>query len=379
LSASIDIGLALTGAAALQELLSQLHIDNRPGLSAFFDRGPRGRIPLKLSQPISAPDLKTKDIFELEGDCHYVDPSFVPDLCLSFSNYTFIRPLGRGAFADVYLYHENTANVDVAVRVPDRWDPLTRDFQDFIRQIEIMCLINHHCVRKIYGVFDSTPHRSSPALVVPFMVNGSVFEYQQLMKTAPSPNWTYTQKYIIIYGIALGMAVLHSSSVIHRNLSPSNVLLDENLDPKVAGFTLSKIIVDPALENSHHGGTLFYKAPEVLSGEPNYGQSVDVYSFAITVLAILTGLDPFPKASDYAHARRVCMEMKRPTIPAEIPRGIADLMKECWDNESQNRPTFDQITARMEEDRLLENVDREQFRAFRARVAAGSAAADTRT
>jgi hypothetical protein len=73
------------------------------------------------------------------------------------------------------------------------------------------------------------------------------------------------------------------------------------------------------------------------------------------------------------------MERKRPTIPPEIPKGIADLMQECWDHAPQNRPTFEQITARMEEDRVLENVDREQFRAFQARVAAGSAAAGTGT
>jgi hypothetical protein len=54
-------------------------------------------------------------------------------------------------------------------------------------------------------------------------------------------------------------------------------------------------------------------------------------------------------------------------------------MQECWDNESQNRPTFRQITALMGEDRLLENVDREQICAFQARVAAGSAAAGTGT
>jgi serine/threonine protein kinase len=246
---TISLDRGLTGASALQELLRRAHIDDRVGLSAFFDRGTRGRIPLNPSQLISAHDLEENDIFELEGDCHYVDPTFIPELYVSFSNYTLIRQLGRGTFADVYLYRENTKNVDVAVRVPTFWDPLTRNFQDFTRQIEIMRLINHHCVLKIYGVCDSTTYGPKPIHVVPFTANGSVSEYQQLMKTAPSPNWAYTQKYIITYGIALGMAALHAGSVIHRDLNPSNVLLDENLDPKVAGFTLAKIIVDPALEH----------------------------------------------------------------------------------------------------------------------------------
>jgi hypothetical protein len=191
----------LAGAAALQELLRHVHVDNGPGLSAFFDRGPSGHIPLNLSQQISGHDLKTKDIFEVEGDCHYVDPTFVPDLCLSFSNYTFIHALAHRFSADVYLYRENTANVDVAVRVRTFSDSLTHFFPDFICQIEIMRLINHHCVLKIYGVFDSTTYRSKPALVMPIIVNGSMPEYQQLMKTAPSPNWTYARKYILSYGI----------------------------------------------------------------------------------------------------------------------------------------------------------------------------------
>jgi hypothetical protein len=372
LNMSISFGRDWTGAAALHELLRRVHINNHHTLRPSFDRGTRGQIDLNPAKLISEHDLVNEDTFHLEGECHYIDAAFSHDLCLSFSNYTCIRLLGRGPFADVYLYCDNTTGGDVVVKLPSVWNPLNRDFQDFIRQIEIMRLMNHHCVLKICGIFDSTPDRSIPAIVLPFMVNQSVADYLQLMKTAPAPDWTYTRKYIICYGIALGMAALHARAVIHRDLKPSNILLDENLDPKVSGFGLSKIMIDPTLEQSHCGGTTHYKAPEVLVGNEFYGQPVDVYSFAISVFVILTGLEPYPKATDYVHARRVAVEKIRPTIPWGIPRGIADLMASCWNDRSADRPTFEQIRATMEEDPLLENVDREQFRAFQARVAAES-------
>jgi serine/threonine protein kinase len=80
------------------------------------------------------------------------------------------------------------------------------------------------------------------------MVNDSVEGYLQLMKIAPA-------------------SALQGRAAIHRDLCLSNGLLDENLDPKVSGFELSEIVIDPTLEQSRHRGTLRHIAPEVLSGE----------------------------------------------------------------------------------------------------------------
>jgi serine/threonine protein kinase len=221
--------------------------------------------------------------------------------------------LGGGAFGDVFLYRDNSTDEDVAVKVMSVWDPLTRNFQDLVREVEIMYRANHHCVLGIRGIVDPTGEPPKPAIVMPLMVNDSVARF--LEKSRNTPEWTYTRKYIICYGIALGMAALHKLNVIHRDLKPANVLLDENLDPKVTDFGLSKVMTEgDTTEQSHHGGTLSYKAPEVLLGEPYYTQAVDVYSFAITMFVILTGLEPYPKLNDYRHTRQVANEKKRPTI-----------------------------------------------------------------
>jgi TPR repeat protein len=259
------------------------------------------------------------------------------------------------------------------VKIMSLWDPLTRNFQDFVREVTIMRITNHHCVLPICGIVDPCGDAFKPAIVMPFMPNDSVAAYMTLMSKLPE--WTYTRRYIICYGTALGMSALHALGVIHRDLKPRNILLDGNLDPKVCDFGLSKVMTEGStVPQSHHLGTLFYQAPEVLRGDTNYTQAVDVYSFAITLFVILTGLEPYPSANHYVHTRRVNDEKKRPSIPDGVPKGVADLMQSCWEDAAVKRPTFAQVVCAMESERLLEDVNVAEFRAFRARASGADAA-----
>jgi TPR repeat protein len=115
-------------------------------------------------------------------------------------------------------------------------------------------------------------------------------------------------------------------------------------------------------------------APEVLLGEQYYTQSVDVYSYAISIFVILTGLEPYPKNSAYQHTRRVAAEKKRPTVPNGFAAPVAALMAKCWQAGPELRPTFPEIVAEMETPALLEGVDAAQFAAFQERIRLGSKA-----
>lgn len=98
---------------------------------------------------------------------------------------------------------------------------------------------------------------------------------------------------IILIGIALGMDHLHNHAIIHRDLKFHNVLLNDDLTPKICDFGESKSFSNE-LDNGQCEivGTPFFMAPEIINGN-HYSYPVDVYSFGILVHEILTGKLPF--------------------------------------------------------------------------------------
>lgn len=90
-----------------------------------------------------------------------------------------------------------------------------------------------------------------------------------------------TKKLIIIYGIATGMSYLHSHNILHRDLKPYNIYLDDSLYPKIAGFNIAREIKNGKIEiNENIKRTPVYIAPEVYLNK-GYSTKSDVYSFSL--------------------------------------------------------------------------------------------------
>jgi serine/threonine protein kinase len=88
---------------------------------------------------------------------------------------------------------------------------------------------------------------------------------------------------ICIYGIAFGMALLHSCRIMHRDRKPLNVLLDVNLHPKICDFGFSKDFAGLDNLNQTCGiGTVAFMAPEILEGG-DFSWAVDVFTYGMTV------------------------------------------------------------------------------------------------
>lgn len=155
------------------------------------------------------------------------------------------------------------------------------------------------------------------------------------------PNWNFTKVLIIIYGIASAMQFLHSNNILHLELTTSNILIDDNLRPKVGinYFTAQTKEEIP----KYMVGTPVFMAPEIK--DLKYTKAVDVYAFGMIELLSEEHKFPFFDAKE-------CIDNiykgYRLSINSSVPRAYKELIESCWAQDPSKRPTFDEIVIQLE-------------------------------
>ena len=150
----------------------------------------------------------------------------------------------------------------------------------------------------------------------------------------------------IAYEIALGMSYIHDWKAVHRDLKSANILLDNNFRSYITDFGISR---SESQQMTTKLGTAAWMAPELFqqSDYSFYTNSVDVYSFAIVFWEIITRQQPYQGTSSFQIPVKV-IEGSRPPIPDDCPSEIAELIEQCWDQRANCRPSFKEITTRLE-------------------------------
>jgi serine/threonine protein kinase len=160
---------------------------------------------------------------------------------------------------------------------------------EFQHELSVIGRIYHMNLVRIWGFCSDGPHR---ILVLEFVKNGSLDK--ALFGTVGSPillEWK--QRFNIALGVAQGLVYLHHEClewVIHCDVKPENILLDENLEPKITDFGLAKLLIRGGSNKSISWicGTRGYIAHEWVSNLPITAK-VDVYSFGVVLLELLKG------------------------------------------------------------------------------------------
>lgn len=223
---------------------------------------------------------------------------------------------------------------------------------------KIMRKLSHDRVVKLLGIILEDGNYS---LVMEYVHKGNLMK---VLKTSTIP---LSVKGRFILEIIEGMLYLNEQSLVHKDLKPENILVDDDFHIKIADLGVAcfknwsrltkeetsrqrKIKSNSKSVSRSAAGTLFYMAPEhLLSVNTKPVEKSDVYSFGIVLWAIFANKEPYENAINETHICFGIMNGNRPNtedIKDSCPKEIIDLMKHCWQQEPENRPTFSEISQK---------------------------------
>ncbi|XP_047253966.1 integrin-linked protein kinase 1 isoform X2 [Capsicum annuum] len=265
--------------------------------------------------------------------------------CNSYWRSNVFYPESKGAYGEVYLVKWRGTEVAAkTIRAPIASNPMVKNA--FLKELALWQKLRHPNIVQFLTVLNQSDRL---IVLTEYLRNGSL--YDQLRKKGRLDPLT-----AVAYSldIARGMNYLHQHkphAIIHRDLTPRNVLQDESGHLKVTDFGLSKIAQQKdscGYKMTGGTGSYRYMAPEVYRRE-SYGKSVDVFSFALIVHEMFLGGPSNREQAPEQVADKTAYEDYRPHLASYIfPEQIKTLLRECWHKNPDRRPSFQEIIDRLE-------------------------------
>ncbi len=247
-----------------------------------------------------------------DADLGFLQPSVRPDSLGRLGHYEILQVLGHGGFGIVLRAFDDTLHRVVAIKVLAPQMAATSPARKrFLREAQAAAQVRHENVVQIYAVEE----QPLPFLAMEF-IPGETLQ-ARLDRRGP-----FDAAEVAALGrqMADGLAAAHAAGLIHRDVKPANVLIEDRPRPKVklTDFGLARAADDASLTRSGAVlGTPLYMSPEQAGGHKLDHRS-DLFSLGSVLYAITTGRPPFRAESTLGILRRVAEDSPRP-IPEVIP------------------------------------------------------------
>jgi WD40 repeat protein len=257
-----------------------------------------------------------------------------PNRIRYFGDYEIIRELARGGMGVVFQARQVSLNRTVALKMILAGHLANdTDVKRFYTEAEAAANLDHPGIVPIYEVGQ---HEGQHYFSMGFVEGQSL---SQRLADGPLPP---RQAAALIVKVAEAIEYAHQRGVIHRDLKPHNILLDQNGNPRVTDFGLAKKLKDDSrlTGSGQIMGTPSYMPPEQAGGKRgDVGLPADVYALGATLYALITGRPPFQAATAMDTVLQVISDDPVPPrrLNASVPIDLETICLKCLEKEPGKR------------------------------------------
>ncbi|XP_061781563.1 serine/threonine-protein kinase SIK3 homolog isoform X2 [Nerophis lumbriciformis] len=277
-------------------------------------------------------------------------------------HYEIERTIGKGNFAVVKLATHIITKAKVAIKIVDKTQLDDENLKKIFREVQIMKLLKHPHIIRLYQVMET---ERMIYLVTEYASGGEIFDHLVAHGRMAEKDARKKFKQIVA-----AVHFCHCRNIVHRDLKAENLLLDHNLNIKIADFGFSNLFSRGQLLKTWCGSPP-YAAPELFEGKEYDGPKVDIWSLGVVLYVLVCGALPFDGSTLQNLRARVlsgkfripffmstdCEYLIRHMLVLEPSRRLSmeQICKNKWMRQGDPDPDFDRLIAECE----LVKTDRE--------------------
>ncbi|CAI2725379.1 unnamed protein product [Schistosoma spindalis] len=248
--------------------------------------------------------------------------------------YVIERTIGKGIFSSVKLAKHTITGIFVAIKIVDKSRLSPENLKKIYRESDILKELHHSNIVKLYQVMET---QRLLCMVMEYVSNGELFDY-----IATNGRFSEVDARIKFLDVLSAVDYTHSCGIVHRDLKAENILLDSEMNIKLADFSFGTHFNSPNHLLTTWCGSPPYAAPEIFLGEPYIGVKADIWSLGVILYVMVCGALPFD-AQSLPHLKNQVLSASF-RVPYWLSMACEQVIRSMLSKEPSDRPTTKRIS-----------------------------------
>ncbi|XP_060555382.1 serine/threonine-protein kinase Nek10-like isoform X1 [Ruditapes philippinarum] len=275
-------------------------------------------------------------------------------------DYAVFEHLGRGAFGSVYKVRKKVGQTFVALKEIDLMNPafgksVDRDKSvgDMINELQIMRAgIRHPNIVRYHKTF----LEGNTLFIIMDLIEGAPLNEHFNSLKEKRDTFSESRIWNILIQMILALRYLHKDKgIVHRDLTPNNIMLGENDKVTITDFGLAKVKGTDTSKMTSVCGTILYSCPEMVEGHP-YGEKADIWALGCILYQMCVLDPPFFNTNMLTLVKNIVEGKYKPVPDGLYSQRLVDTIKSCICPSADKRPDAVQLAGEMS-DMILRHMD----------------------